>query len=183
MADPTQTLRERLRAALICEDDDNDTPERARVRKSLSAVLDHLRDIGIERELRADLHQLYCSLEDVSVGRNSDLLKPTTMQDGTPKKPSFITSQDAMAAAAVSMLKDDGWTLDNALSFVARPLQLDKRSLRDFRKNLTSKKSIGTPRREEYDYWMTERAKAAGLSTVGIVNDMLKIGKSLQPGR
>ncbi|RUW53748.1 hypothetical protein [Mesorhizobium sp. M8A.F.Ca.ET.021.01.1.1] len=177
-----EALRRRLAAALVAEGDDNDTPERARVRKGLGAVLDFLRDADIDVSLRADLHRLYAALEDISQGRTNALLEPAGMQPGTPKKKSFDANHETMAAAAVTILKNDGWKLDDALGYVSAALRLDRGALADYRKNLTSRKIRGI-HADSYAQWLNDRKAYPHRSAVEHVAVMIEIGKKFTPAK
>jgi hypothetical protein len=174
-----ENLRRRLAAAFVSADDDNDTPERARARKGLAAVLDYLRAAGIEADLRADLLHLYAALEDIAAGRSNSLLERATMPKGTPKKKSFETSHETMAAAAVTILKREGWKLDEATSYVARELGMSSQALADFRKEITKGKNKGSQVRDGHDWWLAHRKGTPELNAKEYVAVMMGVGRKI----
>lgn len=172
------TLQTRL-ASIKAEDDDFDPePERATIRKTLAAVMDYLRDTGMELELRAPLLHLYAALEDVSLGRENKLFKPATMVPGTPKKKSLDSDRQTMAAAAVTILKDGGSSVDEALSYVASKLDLDKKELANYRKNLTGKKLL-VKATDSYAGWLHDRKTYPNRTAKEHVAIMMRTGRKI----
>lgn len=155
MPDARERLIAALTAAQHSQDDDGDTVERSRTRKSLAALQDFLRDIDIPLVLRADLHKLDCALEDASVGRSNTLTEPATMARGTPTKKTYETNRETLAAAAVEILKRGGWKVDAAVSYAARGFRMDAKELANYRKNMTGKKIKGNAA-DSYSYWINE---------------------------
>lgn len=169
-----------LQLARIIEDDDSDEPARARVRKSLAAVMDFLRAEGVSVELRAPFQHLYAALEDVADGRRNDLLKPAERQDGKPKKRSFYRQELTMASAAVTILREDcGWQLNKALNDVARDLGLEKSGLGEFRKNIRRGRQPDDVTNEYYRWRHDRREHYPDLSPEAYVQTMIETAKRL----
>lgn len=174
LSDPFETLKRSLAATLVREDDDQDTVERARVRKALAALQNYLREVGIPLELRADIHKLAAALEDVARGRTNELLTPAKALPDTPKKKSFEASHETMAAAALTILVQAGWKLDSALSYVATGLRLNRKALGDYRKNLTGRKIKGEALDHYYE-WLRDGDRYS-LSPMEHVKMMIETG-------
>ncbi|MDW9356242.1 hypothetical protein GOA97_19405 [Sinorhizobium meliloti] len=174
-----EDLKRRLRAALKHEEDDYDMPERSQVRKSLSAVLDHLRVCGLDLELRAPLIHLYSALEDISEGRTNPLLEPAKMETGTSKKKTFDTLQWSMAAAAVTILmNEEKCDLTTAIKHVARPMGLETEQLKEFRKNVMKGKTSESAR-SNYDRFISDRRHYKDLPAKDFVEIMISKGRAL----
>lgn len=182
MNDNLESLISALQAARLPEPDDNDTEARARIRKSLAAVMNFLRTEGIAMDLRAPFQHLYAALEDISQGRSNELLEPATMniKNGTPKKRTFDQVEMAMAAAAVSILREDGgWTLNRAVRTVAGELSMHPPALSEFRKNI-GKRRAPAQVLEEYTKWRLDRQqKYPELSPEAYVKTMMETARAL----
>lgn len=177
----TEELKRRLRAALSREADDEDTPERSKVRKALSAVMDHLRDCDIDLELRAPLMHLYAALEDVSEGRTNPLLEPAQMRVGTSKKKTLDALQWSMASAAVTILiNEEKNDLATAVKHVARAIGLDPEQLKEFRKNVMKGRSPESAR-NNYDSFLADRHRYKELPAKDFVDVMISRGRALSP--
>lgn len=111
-------------------------------RLALTAVIEFLRKIDVEPELRNPLYTLLGELEDKNKGDS--------------RKPIKKSLDQAFAAATVDLLMDAGEDLDSALDKVAKATgeTLDHDKLKEIRRNLRRSRSRGEARGL---YWLVQQ--------------------------
>lgn len=135
VADPLETLKRELRAAR--EHFDKNPQEGATV--ALSALLEFVGEAVPDEQSHTPVVALLGAMIDASEGRGNPLLKPAA---SSPNAPRTFVADDVdigRAAAVVTLLKDAGETLPDALRKVSRALggSLDSEQLKDQRKRIT----------------------------------------------
>lgn len=145
------------------------------------AVIDHLRQAGLETELTAPLSNLYFALLDTSEGRSNPLLERSAMETGASKKLVMDTLQWSMAAAAVTVLKEEAkWGLTTALAHVARRMRFDTEQLKEYRKNIMKGRSPEGARTNYDSFVIADRRKYKDISAEDFVDIMLTKGQALK---
>jgi hypothetical protein len=171
MSDDFDALRQKLRGA------------NGDIAETLTAVVDFLRDAGIETELTAPMSNLYFALLDAKEGRSNPLIEREAMETGTSKKLVFETLQWSMAAAAVTVLKDEAkWGLTTAVAHVARRMGFETEQLKEFRKNLMKGKGPAGARQNYDNFVVHDRRTYHDLTPEVFVDVMLMKGRALKIG-
>jgi hypothetical protein len=173
----------KLAAALLVagkakpEPGDEENAARMPAWAALQAVIEYLREVGLETATRAPLIHLLAALDDANAGRSNSILTPRDYRPGDRKLKTFPTAERPMAAAAVTLLHQEGkMPTAAAVTMVERALGID--GLHEFRKNLMKKRAPEVAR-DEYWEWLRERKRQKELSVDDFVDVMLKTAAAL----
>jgi hypothetical protein len=120
---------------------------------ALSAVLDFLKSIDCEPELRQPLYELAGALGDAERGISNPLTTPAEHPGGAPK-PIKEMLDKAVAAATVTLFMEAQRSLDEAINEVlgVAASVADKNALKQYRKNILGRRA---PQPAVDLYWST----------------------------
>ena len=118
---------------------------RFQVAQSLDRVNTFLRNMDIDRSVRAPIMHLVNALSDADGGVSNELLRPEAMDLSKGRIAETDMQHKAALSVAVTLLRSDArWTLDRAAKLAAKAIDMDYKALITFRKNVCSRRGSGT---------------------------------------
>ncbi len=118
----------------------------------LRTFVKYLEEIGVDRELRAPLWKMYIAKwHEIEQAR---LREDSNSKSGAPPMPLGKMNAMVVAAASVTVLKEQQGGLDKALAFVARAAGIERKALKNFRDNIN--RGLSPRAVEYYQQYVTE---------------------------
>ncbi|ESZ31252.1 hypothetical protein [Mesorhizobium sp. L2C067A000] len=180
MSDPLATLISDLEAARAIKADDVENLPRATVVHAVDAAHRYLASIGIEDRLRAPLLHLLGALQDLEQGRTNPILAAGPYTPTKQHTRQIDTAEFVMASYAVTIMSEQpNVSTDKALEEMAAVIGTEKKTLREFRKNISKGRATDEAKRE-YAEWRTIRRQFKEMPADKFVEAMKDKAKRLR---
>ncbi|TIL43419.1 hypothetical protein [Mesorhizobium sp.] len=160
MSDPLATLLEELEAARNLEGDEIENLQRTVALHALDAAHRYFAAIGVEDRLRAPFLHLMGAIQDIEHRRTNPMLSPGPFHeaDSQHRTRQLDTAEFVMASYAVTLMSEQPKvSTDKALEEMAAAIGTDKKTLREFRKNLGRGRATEAAMRELGEWRVVRR--------------------------